>query len=102
MATETRSQRLLPTQSPLPTLQQRALVGSPPVSEDPKSRKLKYEWCDVGVLDYDKEKKLYLVHKTDENGLVRDETGKPILNGGVTAEGTGSLPHPMHTPHSGP
>ncbi|XP_053075250.1 dynein axonemal heavy chain 1 isoform X4 [Acinonyx jubatus] len=70
---------------------QRALVGSPPVSEDPKSRKLKYEWCDVGVLDYDKEKKLYLVHKTDENGLVRDETGKPILNGGVTAEGR----HPL-------
>ncbi|XP_032448113.1 dynein heavy chain 1, axonemal [Lynx canadensis] len=59
--------------------------------EDPKSRKLKYEWCDVGVLDYDKEKKLYLVHKTDENGLVRDETGKPILNGGVTAEGR----HPL-------
>nr|XP_001915928.3 dynein heavy chain 1, axonemal isoform X2 [Equus caballus] len=55
--------------------------------EDPKSRKLKYEWCKVGVLDYDKEKQLYLVHKTDENGLVRDEMGKPILNGGVTAEG---------------
>uniref|UniRef100_A0A452QQ45 Dynein axonemal heavy chain 1 n=1 Tax=Ursus americanus TaxID=9643 RepID=A0A452QQ45_URSAM len=55
--------------------------------EDPKSRKLKYEWCSVGVLDYDEEKKLYLVHKTDQNGLVRDETGKPILNGGVTAEG---------------
>ncbi|XP_022353638.1 dynein heavy chain 1, axonemal [Enhydra lutris kenyoni] len=55
--------------------------------EDPKSPKLKYEWCSVGVLDYDKEKKLYLVHKTDQNGLVRDESGKPILNGGVTAEG---------------
>lgn len=25
--------------------------------------KLKYKWCNVGVLDYDKEKKLYLVHK---------------------------------------
>ncbi|XP_023393798.1 dynein heavy chain 1, axonemal [Pteropus vampyrus] len=55
--------------------------------EDPKSRELKYEWCNVGVLDYDEEKKLYLVHKTGENGLVRDEMGKPILNGGVTAEG---------------
>ncbi|XP_058416307.1 dynein axonemal heavy chain 1 isoform X1 [Diceros bicornis minor] len=55
--------------------------------EDPKSQKLKYAWCKVGVLDYDKEKQLYLVHKTDENGLVRDEMGKPILNGGVTAEG---------------
>ncbi|XP_072576883.1 dynein axonemal heavy chain 1 isoform X1 [Vulpes vulpes] len=55
--------------------------------EDPKSQKLKYEWCSVGVLDYDKEKKLYLVHKTEQSGLVRDEMGKPILNGGVTAEG---------------
>lgn len=67
-------------------------MGSPPVSEDPKSRELKYKWCGVGVLDYDEEKKLYLVHKTDENGLVRDEMGKPILNGGVTAEGTSSPP----------
>uniref|UniRef100_A0A8C9DGR4 Dynein axonemal heavy chain 1 n=1 Tax=Prolemur simus TaxID=1328070 RepID=A0A8C9DGR4_PROSS len=55
--------------------------------EDPKSQKLDYKWCEVGVLDYDEEKKLYLVHKTDEKGLVRDEMGNPILNGGVTAEG---------------
>ncbi|XP_058931925.1 dynein axonemal heavy chain 1 [Kogia breviceps] len=55
--------------------------------ECPKSQKLTYKWCNVGVLDYDKEKKLYLVHKTNEDGLVRDEMGKPILNGGVTAEG---------------
>uniref|UniRef100_G3TQL9 Dynein axonemal heavy chain 1 n=1 Tax=Loxodonta africana TaxID=9785 RepID=G3TQL9_LOXAF len=56
-------------------------------SEDPKSQKLKYEWCKVGVLDYNEETKLYLVHKTNENGLVRDEMGRPIRNGGVTAEG---------------
>nr|XP_009665828.1 PREDICTED: dynein heavy chain 1, axonemal [Struthio camelus australis] len=55
--------------------------------EDPKSQKLIYKWTDVGVLDYDKETKLYLVHKTDEKGLVRDEEGRPILNGGVTPEG---------------
>nr|XP_031326333.1 dynein heavy chain 1, axonemal isoform X8 [Camelus dromedarius] len=55
--------------------------------EDPKSQKLKYKWCNVGVLDYDKEKKLYLVHKTNDDGLVRDDMGKPILNGGVTTEG---------------
>ncbi|XP_035886761.1 dynein heavy chain 1, axonemal isoform X2 [Phyllostomus discolor] len=55
--------------------------------EDPKSRELKYQWFNVGVLDYDEEKKLYLVHKTDKKGLVRDDMGKPILNGGVTAEG---------------
>lgn len=77
-------------------------MDSPPVSEDPKSQKLQYKWCSVGVLDYDKEKKLYLVHKTAEDGLVRDDTGKPILNGGVTPEGTRSLPLPQQTPSSGP
>ncbi|NXW40986.1 DYH1 protein, partial [Nyctiprogne leucopyga] len=55
--------------------------------EDPKSQKLIYEWIDVGVLDYDKKTELYLVHKTHENGLVRDEEGRPILNGGITPEG---------------
>ncbi|NXP52104.1 DYH1 protein, partial [Heliornis fulica] len=55
--------------------------------EDPKSHKLIYKWIDVGVLDYDKETELYLVHKTDKNGLVRDEEGRPILNRGITPEG---------------
>uniref|UniRef100_A0A8C5T8B7 Dynein axonemal heavy chain 1 n=1 Tax=Malurus cyaneus samueli TaxID=2593467 RepID=A0A8C5T8B7_9PASS len=55
--------------------------------EDPKNQELIYEWIDVGVLDYDKETELYLVHKTDSKGLVRDEEGKPILNGGITPEG---------------
>ncbi|NWH76361.1 DYH1 protein, partial [Piaya cayana] len=55
--------------------------------EDPKSQKLVYEWIDVGVLDYDKETELYLVHKTDKNRQVRDEEGRPILNGGITPEG---------------
>nr|XP_054101684.1 dynein axonemal heavy chain 1 isoform X2 [Callithrix jacchus] len=55
--------------------------------EDPKNPKLTYKWCEVGVLDYDEEKKLYLVHKTDKKGLVRDEMGRPILNAGVTPEG---------------
>ncbi|NWT02849.1 DYH1 protein, partial [Mionectes macconnelli] len=55
--------------------------------EDPKNQDLIYEWINVGVLDYDKETELYLVHKTDMNGLVRDEEGRPILNGGITAEG---------------
>ncbi|NXF68491.1 DYH1 protein, partial [Ciccaba nigrolineata] len=55
--------------------------------EDPKNQKLIYKWIDVGVLDYDKETELYLVHKTDKNGLVRDEEGRPILNGGITPEG---------------
>ncbi|XP_038950112.1 dynein axonemal heavy chain 1 isoform X1 [Rattus norvegicus] len=55
--------------------------------EDPKSQELDYRWCEVGVLDYDEEKKLYLVQKTDKRGLVRDEMGMPIVNGGVTPEG---------------
>ncbi|XP_051667332.1 dynein axonemal heavy chain 1 [Manacus candei] len=59
--------------------------------EDPKSQDLIYEWINVGVLDYDKETDLYLVHKTDDNGLVRDEEGRPILNGGITAEGRAPL-----------
>nr|XP_021152153.1 dynein heavy chain 1, axonemal [Columba livia] len=59
--------------------------------EDPKSRKLIYSWIDVGVLDYDKKTELYLVHKTDKNGLVRDEAGRPILNGGMTPEGRAPL-----------
>ncbi|XP_050760847.1 dynein axonemal heavy chain 1 [Gymnogyps californianus] len=59
--------------------------------EDPKSQKLIYKWIDVGVLDYDKETELYLVHKTDKNGLVQDEEGRPILNGGITPEGRAPL-----------
>ncbi|XP_053933024.1 dynein axonemal heavy chain 1 [Cuculus canorus] len=59
--------------------------------EDPKSQELIYEWIDVGVLDYDKETELYLVHKTDKNGQVRDEEGRPILNGGITPEGRALL-----------
>ncbi|XP_009915551.2 dynein axonemal heavy chain 1 [Haliaeetus albicilla] len=59
--------------------------------EDPKSQKLIYKWIDVGVLDYDKETELYLVHKTDKSGLVRDEEGRPILNGGITPEGRAPL-----------
>lgn len=55
--------------------------------EDPKGQELDYRWCEVGVLDYDEEKKLYLVQKTDKRGLVRDEMGMPIVNGGVTPEG---------------
>lgn len=57
------------------------------ILEDPKSQDLDYRWCDVGVLDYDEEKKLYLVQKTDDRGLVRDEMGMPIVNGGVTPNG---------------
>uniref|UniRef100_A0A674I6L3 Dynein axonemal heavy chain 1 n=1 Tax=Terrapene triunguis TaxID=2587831 RepID=A0A674I6L3_9SAUR len=59
--------------------------------EDPKNHELIYKWVSVGVLDYDKETKLYLVHKTNKRGMVRDEEGRPILNGGVTPEGRAPL-----------
>ncbi|NXG75040.1 DYH1 protein, partial [Baryphthengus martii] len=55
--------------------------------EDPKIQKLIYGWTDVGVLDYDKETELCLVHKTVKDGLVWDEEGRPIRNGGITSEG---------------
>ncbi|KAL1762985.1 dynein heavy chain 1, axonemal, partial [Sigmodon hispidus] len=54
---------------------------------DPKSQNPDYRWCEVGVLDYDEEKKLYLVQKTDKRGLVCDEMGMPIVNGGVMPTG---------------
>ncbi|XP_069500104.1 dynein axonemal heavy chain 1 [Ambystoma mexicanum] len=59
--------------------------------EDPKSRELIYEWCIVGVLDYEEQTKTYLVHKTTKTGMVRDAEGWPILNGGVTASGRAAL-----------
>ncbi|XP_036594745.1 dynein heavy chain 1, axonemal [Trichosurus vulpecula] len=59
--------------------------------EDPKSRRLTYAWSHVGILDYDSKKKLYLVHKTDKRGLIRDDLGNPILNGGMTPEGRALL-----------
>ncbi|XP_060621830.2 dynein axonemal heavy chain 1 [Anolis sagrei] len=59
--------------------------------EDPKSHKLIYKWINVGVLDYDAETKLYLVHKTNHMGLVRDRNGRRILNGGMTEEGRAPL-----------
>ncbi|XP_069062696.1 dynein axonemal heavy chain 1 [Pleurodeles waltl] len=59
--------------------------------EDPKSHELIYEWYSVGVLDYDEQKKTYLVHKATKNNLVRDANGYPILNGGVTAAGRSPL-----------
>ncbi|XP_043932324.1 dynein axonemal heavy chain 1 [Protopterus annectens] len=55
--------------------------------EDPKDRFLNYDWYTVGVLDYDKERKLYLVHKVNEKELVRDMYGRPIVNGGILPSG---------------
>uniref|UniRef100_A0A4W3IMR6 Dynein axonemal heavy chain 1 n=1 Tax=Callorhinchus milii TaxID=7868 RepID=A0A4W3IMR6_CALMI len=58
-----------------------------PWLDDPKNDDLLYKWYVVGVLDYDKEKKLYLVQKTDNYGLVRDTENQPVLNGGIMENG---------------
>ncbi|GCB83958.1 hypothetical protein scyTo_0024661, partial [Scyliorhinus torazame] len=51
---------------------------------DPKSDLLGYGWYFVGVLDYDKEKKLYLVQKANSYDLIRDEKNQTVVNGGIT------------------
>ncbi|XP_076467002.1 dynein axonemal heavy chain 1-like [Babylonia areolata] len=43
---------------------------------------VKYEWCKVGVLDYDSLSKLYLVHRCTPDDKVLDPDGKPVINGG--------------------
>ncbi|XP_067855101.1 dynein axonemal heavy chain 1 [Heptranchias perlo] len=55
--------------------------------DDPKSDSVVYRWFFVGVLDYDKEKKLYLVQKADSYDLIRDENNQPVVNGGFTETG---------------
>ncbi|KAG8534894.1 hypothetical protein GDO81_030013, partial [Engystomops pustulosus] len=37
---------------------------------DPKNPQLQYKWCNVGVLEYDEEKKLFLVHKSTDMRLM--------------------------------
>ncbi|XP_078000357.1 dynein axonemal heavy chain 1-like isoform X2 [Glandiceps talaboti] len=56
-------------------------------SFDPKDPSLEYEWFDVGMLDYDAESKLFLVQKVDIEGRIIDETGEPIVNGGLKDDG---------------
>ncbi|XP_028841933.1 dynein heavy chain 1, axonemal isoform X2 [Denticeps clupeoides] len=51
-------------------------------SEVPESPSLEYSWQSVGVVDYDEAGKLYLVHKADGDGRVRDSKGNPIANAG--------------------
>lgn len=46
-----------------------------------------YSWQSVGVLDYNPEKKQYMVHKADQNGCVRDSKGKPVVGGAQRNKG---------------
>ncbi|XP_067907506.1 dynein axonemal heavy chain 1 [Heterodontus francisci] len=55
--------------------------------DDPKSDSLSYRWFFVGVLDYDKAKKLYLVQKANSYDLIRDEKNQTVVNGGISESG---------------
>lgn len=54
---------------------------------DPKDPSIEYKWFDVGVLDYDPESKLYFVQKVNAEKRVVDDKGKPVVNGGIKADG---------------
>ena len=54
---------------------------------DPTDPKIVYDWFEVGVLDYDHKDKCYLVQKVNSQGRVVDGSGKPVVNGGVQADG---------------
>ncbi|XP_060076356.1 dynein axonemal heavy chain 1-like, partial [Ylistrum balloti] len=55
---------------------------------DPMDPSIVYDWFEVGVLDYDDNNKHYLVQKVNDQGRILDNTGKPVVNGGVQADGT--------------
>ncbi|KAG7477961.1 hypothetical protein MATL_G00075170 [Megalops atlanticus] len=60
--------------------------------EDPQSPELEYCWQSVGVLDFNTQKNLYLVHKADPVGRVRDDKGNPIIiNGSQKNKDVGEL-----------
>ena len=48
---------------------------------DLRNPELIWEWMDVGVLDWEASKKLFLVQKCDANGRVLDARGKTVING---------------------
>ncbi|XP_018600098.2 dynein heavy chain 1, axonemal isoform X2 [Scleropages formosus] len=65
-------------------------------ADDPESTEVAYCWQLVGVLDYNPENKMYLVHKADRKGMVRDSKGRPILSGGQKEESVWLLQPGQH------
>jgi len=63
----------------------------PSLSVDPKDPDIKYTWQDVGVLDYDKSKNLWIVQQLTADARVLDENGKPVVNKGLRPDGTRRL-----------
>ncbi|PVD29059.1 hypothetical protein C0Q70_11656 [Pomacea canaliculata] len=74
------------TRKPVPGISLLPVISKDKM-KDPTDLSITYDWCDVGVLDYDSLTKQYLVQKTNENGRVVDD-GQPIVNGGVRPDGT--------------
>lgn len=58
---------------------------------DPKDPDIKFTWQDVGILDYDKNKKTWIVQQLTADERVLDEQGKPVVNKGLRPDGTRRL-----------
>ncbi len=53
----------------------------------PTDPAIRYRWCDVGMLDFDPDTKLYLVQKANSQGRITDSQGNPVVNGGMQEDG---------------
>ncbi|XP_052086994.1 dynein axonemal heavy chain 1-like isoform X4 [Mytilus californianus] len=75
------------TKKPVPAL---ALLPSKDTDKelDPTDPKIKYEWTDVGILDYDPKQQLFFVQKCNSSGRIVDESGKAVVNGGIQSDGS--------------
>ncbi len=71
----------------------RALLPNIPSNQfvDPKEIGIRYSWQDVGILDYDKSHKVWLVQTLSADERVLDESGKPVVNKGLRPDGTRKL-----------
>ncbi|KAJ8395762.1 hypothetical protein AAFF_G00029990 [Aldrovandia affinis] len=82
-----------PDRKPVPA---KALIPSnDEMALDPKKQALVHCWQTVGVLEYDPEKMMYLVHKADCDSRVRDAKGKPVIYTGRTAKGKSHTLSPL-------
>ncbi len=50
-----------------------------------------YSWQDVGILDYDKLTKCWLVQQLSSDERILDENNKPVINKGLRPDGTRKL-----------
>lgn len=71
----------------------RALLPNVPSTayDDPKDPKIVYSWQNVGVIDFDVDRKFWLVQKLTHDERVLDQNGNPIVNKGFRADGSRRL-----------